>query len=36
LVNQTADITMTKVDRDGLMKIEFSEQNDRLETRIMS
>jgi len=35
LVNQTADITMTKVDRDGLMKIEFSEQQDRLETRTM-
>ena len=36
MVNQTADVRLTEVDRDGLMKIEFSEQKDRLEARILN
>lgn len=34
MVNQMADITMTELDRDGLMKIEFSTLHNRLEERI--
>lgn len=34
MVNQMADVKMTQLDRDGLMKIEFSEQRTRLEARV--
>ena len=34
MVNQMADVKMTQLDRDGLMKIEFSEQRSRLEARV--
>ncbi len=36
MVNQTAGVVMTEVDRDGLMKIEFSETKVNLEERLMA
>lgn len=36
MVNQTADVKLTEVDRDGLMKIEFSEKQTKLEARVLS